>query len=197
MSIVNGPFERGTYETTDQSSFAGRVFLFDDLLYNSNPTGAITKRTEHLVEAVLVKNDSGAALLPKRLVVWKTSGNLTLVDGYSAATAAHVAGVVDEFLPSAGVPNGAWFWMVRKGPALCLTDLAGGANNSIALHAYLVALTAATSGATTAGRVNTQDLTGATALLGNQVQNRFGKALSARTTGQTNADILVYMDSRF
>lgn len=74
---------------------------------------------------------------------------------------------------------------------MMLTDLAAGANNLIPEGTVLVALTAATSGATTAGRVAPQDLTGATAALGLQVQNRLGYALSARTTAQTNTTILV------
>lgn len=198
MGLQNTPLQRGEYDTSsDNTRWGGRVFYFDDVALTGAFNATAAKRSEHIVECCLVKNDSGAALLPKRLVVWKTSGSKTLVDGYSATTACQVAGVVDEHLPAAGVPNGSWFWMVRKGPALATTDLAGGANNVIALNAYLVALTAATSGATTAGRVNTQSLAGATAVLGDQVQNAFGQALSAMTTGQTNADVLVYMDCRF
>ena len=61
----------------------------------------------------------------------------------------------------------------------------------VAAGGWVVALTAATSGATTAGRVAPQVLTGATAALAAMVQNRIGRALTAKTTANTNADMLV------
>jgi len=72
-----------------------------------------------------------------------------------------------------------------------LTALDGGADNVFNVNDVIVALTAATSQATTAGRVAPQVLTGATALLGNQVQNRLGRAMSAKTTANTNNSLLV------
>lgn len=83
------------------------------------------------------------------------------------------------------------------GPTLVLNDIASGAGTVIAERDVLVALTAATSQATTAGRVAVQDLTGATALLGNAVQNAFGRALSARTTAETNSSVLVDLINRW
>lgn len=70
------------------------------------------------------------------------------------------------------------------------TSLAADATNLLPVGTILVALTAATSGSTTSGRPAPQDLTGATALLGNQIQNQIGTALSAKTTANTNADVL-------
>jgi hypothetical protein len=102
-----------------------------------------------------------------------------------------VAGVVDEWLPSAGVVDDDLFWIVRKGPTLVLTDLAGGAANVITSGANLVALTAATSQATTAGRVQEYAFTTNVTALQSQVLNRLGKAMSAKTTANTNADLLV------
>jgi hypothetical protein len=81
--------------------------------------------------------------------------------------------------------------VVMEGPAVILTDLAGADNNVLNVGTVVVALTGATSGATTAGRVAPQDLTGATALLADQIQNRIGYALTAKTTANTNADVLV------
>ena len=98
---------------------------------------------------------------------------------------------MDEFLPTAGVPANDLFWIVVEGPTNILSDLAGADNNVVNIGGILVALTAATSQCTTAGRVMPQDITGATSVLANAVQNRIGRALSARTTANTNADILV------
>ncbi len=56
---------------------------------------------------------------------------------------------------------------------------------------------AASTFSTTAGRVVPQTLTGATALLGDQVQNYVGHALTAMTTTQTNAEVLVIIEHRW
>lgn len=193
-SFQNLPFARGEYDA-NVGDYAGHTYVVDD----RDPDSLQKRRSEHQVHLRLVKNSSGIALLPKRLVVFKSGTNRTEVDGYATTTAAGGAGVavVDEFLPAAGVPNGEYFFVVTKGPTECLTDLAGGANNLLPEDTILVALTAATSQATTAGRVAPQDLTGATAVLGNQIQGAFGRAMSAKTTANTNADLLVYVSSRW
>ena len=71
------------------------------------------------------------------------------------------------------------------------TDLAGGANDVINIGDVLTALTAATSGATTAGRVKPQSLAGATSVLGLEIMNMIGRAMSAATTANTGANLLV------
>jgi hypothetical protein len=141
--------------------------------------------------ALLVRNTSAGNLTPGRGVTWAAGFYKRRVDGYSRTTAVAVAGFVDPYLPSVGVRAGDLFWLCVKGPALIKTDLAGGANNLLPEGTVLVALTGATSGATTAGRIAPQDLTGATAVLGAQLQNKVGTAMSARTTANTNVDILV------
>jgi hypothetical protein len=140
---------------------------------------------------MLVRNAAAAALLPGRLVTWAAGYYKKRVDGYARTDAAVVAGVVDPYLPSAGVRVGDLFWLCLRGPTYCKTPLSAGASNLIPEGTVLVALTGATSGATTSGRVAPQDLTGATAVLGGQLQNKVGVALSAKTTANTNVDILV------
>jgi hypothetical protein len=198
----NPPFGRGecffdTAATVSTDDIAHTVYLegmewvFEDLDYSQ--TGAKTKRTGHSVRCKLVRNTSGAALLPKRLVTFEADG-LDFgqrVDGYSDTTAEGPVAVVDEWLPAAGVQANNLFWVVVEGPTRCLTDIAASASNVITAGMRLVSLTAATSGATTAGRVAPQSLAGATAPLGDQIQNSFGYALSAKTTNNTNADVLV------
>jgi hypothetical protein len=166
------------------------IWVFEDLDYSQR--GTKPARSGRKVTCMCVRNVAAAALLPKRLATLQKSGvnYLGRVDGYSTLTAVN-AFPVDEFLPAAGVPVNDLFWVVIDGPATVLTDLAGAANNVWNVGDVLTSLTAATSGATTAGRVKPQDLTGATAVLGNEVQNKIGYALSARTTANTGADLLV------
>lgn len=197
----NPPFQRGStwYDgrTIDSNNLGGeqhlgKIWVWEDVDYSS-AGGQKSLRSNKRVVTMAVRNKAAAAILPKFLVtLQRTAGNYTgCVDGYATTTADDDAYPVDEFLPSAGCPVNDICWVVIEGPAVCVTDLAGGADNLIPVGTRLVALTAATSGATTAGRVKPQDLTGATALLGNEVMNRLGRALSAKTTGQTNGDVLV------
>lgn len=89
-----------------------KVFL------DTNPaTQSVT--TNETVECIAVKNTSGGALLPKTLVKFKLAATLTEVD--AAADNSHVrVGVVDEYLPAAGVPNNEVFWVVVRGPTTIL-----------------------------------------------------------------------------
>jgi hypothetical protein len=194
---MNLPFERGltaaaglaSVASTDFENIVGREYKVEDIDPASTTVTGLKARSGRHVTLLAVRNVSGFALLPKRTVKFKAGSYGREVDGYVTATAEKRAGVVDEFLPAAGVANNDVFFIVVEGPTLVLTDLAGGANNLLPADTVLVALTAASSGATTAGRVAPQDLTGATAVLGNQVENRIGRALSAATTANTNADL--------
>jgi hypothetical protein len=195
--LENCPFPRGGYmevsASTDQAHWEGKEYLFENLDYSTSPAKArAAGGAGSYVRCRCVRNVAAAALLPKRLVTFKTTAYGLQVDGYATTTAAE-AYPVDEFLPAAGVPVNYLFWIVVDGPATVLSDLAGADNNVIGAAGVLVALTAATSGATTAGRVAPQDLTGATALLAAQVQNRLGNAVSAKTTANTNADVLMHV----
>jgi hypothetical protein len=86
---------------------------------------------------------------------------------------------------------------VVEGPAIVKTPIAGSEfNGDINIGDRVVGLTAATSGATTAGRVAHENITGSTqaadyTFLFDQISNRIGRALSACTTGNTNSDILI------
>ena len=205
MSRDENPyFARGTtwyngnaIDTTkyDGVYLEGKDFVFEDVDPRDQgaPGGSVGQRSGRYVRCRIVRNVSGIALLPSRMVSGqKTAGVFRRrVDGYVTTSAGDRLGVVDEYLPAAGVPNGDLFWCVIAGPALVLTDLAGGATNVINVGDRVVGLTAVTSQSTTAGRVYAQDLTGATSVLGNQIQNQIGRALSAVTTGNTNAALLI------
>ncbi len=166
----------------------GTLMEFDDV----DPTvaaGTKTKRSNRKVTCLLVRNVSAAALLPKFVVKWKSGQRNKQVDGYCSSTNEACAGVVDEFIGSSGVAVNDLFWLAVKGPTLMKTPLEGDATNVIAMDDLLGALTAATSGATTAGRVGVIALT-ASGPGGLAAVNAFGRALSAKTTANTNADVL-------
>lgn len=197
------PFPRGTTQTDGMDEFAGKEYLVEDVDLSSSYNPGRTKRTKRFVRLRLVKNTAAIALRPMRSVSFKAATLKAEVDGYTTTTAANWAGIVDEWLPAAGVPVNDYFYIAVGGPTRVLTDIASGANNVWTEDStILVALTAATSGATTAGRVYPQDLTGSSSItdystIANQVQNRIGIALSASTTAETNSGKLVDLFARW
>lgn len=179
----------GVTAATDQDDLVGQVRVFEDLDYSQS--GVKPRRTNHFVKCMAVRNLAAAAVIGKRLglIAW-VSGKPTIA-GYATTTAVANAYPIDEFLPSGGCAVNDICWVVIEGPAVVLTPLSGDGANVFAVGDALVSLTAATSGSTTSGRVKVQDLTGATAILGAEVGNRLGFALTAKTTANTNADLLV------
>ena len=85
--------------------------------------------------------------------------------------------------------------MVIEGPTTVLTPLDGGADNVFTVGQRVVALTAVTSGATTAGRVTAQSLAATTLQNADaqQIMNVIGRAMSAATTANTNQGLLIYV----
>lgn len=199
----NPPFQRGetffgiggTPDATSGLQHEGSEYVFEDINL-SNTSGSLVKptRTEQPVVTRIVRNVSGFAVEPKRCVKYKST-NHGQIDGYVAVTADGPLVVVDEHLPSAGCANNDLCHVVVQGPALVTTSLAGTAVNVISAGDRVVGATAATSGATTAGRVEVQNKTitagSAASDLGNQIQNAVGVALSAKTTANTAADLLI------
>lgn len=173
----------------------GTLLEFDDV--DPTATGGVkTKRSNRKVTCLLVRNEAAAALLPKFIAKWKSGQRGRQVDGYTCITNEAAAGVIDEFLGSSGVAVHDLFWLTVKGPTLIKTPLEGDGTNVISVDDLLGALTAATSGATTSGRVRVNALTATSTAttdggLGNVLMNSFGRALSAKTTANTNADVLV------
>lgn len=177
----------------------GQVKVFEDI--NWGDRGIKSYRSARPVVCRLVRNMSGITLLPKRLVQLDPANNYNRVTGY-AATLASYAVPVDEFLPATGVPNGDLFWVVVAGPATILTPVAGATfdNGNINKGDIVNAATAAASTGTgttgVAGRITGVSIGAFTTaaqfqLLRDVAANMVGRALSARTTGETNADLLV------
>lgn len=192
------PFQIGsTYgatTSTDGAKLEGREYLVEDLDYSTSvPKARAISDSIQWKRIRIVRNVSGVALLPRYLVRFSTSKYGKQVDGYVNTTAGE-GYPVDEFLPTAGVANNDLFYIVVEGPAECYTSAAANAEDVFSQGSVLVALTAAASTfSTTAGRVTPQDLTGATALLANQIQNKVGVAMSESTTANSNSAKLVYI----
>lgn len=173
MSLtINPPFALGqtlgVSSTSDGVGWVGAVKQFPDVV---PATGKI--RSNRLKTCIAVRNVSGVALLPKRVVTFK-AGSISEVDGYANATDEICAGVVDEHLPASGVANNDVFWITVQGP----TEVKLGPGLTAAVDSSLVALTAAAStDSTTAGQAQT----GAATFL---QAGYIGRALSAGSTAQ-------------
>lgn len=170
--LIDPPFALGqtlgVSSATDGTGWVGVVKQFPDV---DPTTGQV--RSNRVKTCIAVRNSSGIALTPKKLVQF-ASGSFSAVDGYAAATDAVVAGVVDEHLPSGGVAANDVFWITVAGP----TEVNLGAAQQAAADTVLVSLTAAgTTNTTAAGRAQTAAAT--------YLQNGYvGRAISAGTTGQ-------------
>ena len=164
----------------------GTLQSFKDVEPSSTAVGAKTYRTNRDVICRLMRNVSGITIQRRRLVTHASGYWNKRFDGYATLdNAANVAGVVDEHLNSTGCVDNDMCWVVVNGPTLCRTSLAGDATNVFSEGTLLLALTAATSQSTTAGRVqpfyNTDSVTAAQ----NQIKGIIGVALSAKTTANT------------
>lgn len=200
-------FDRGrTYydgRTIDTSNYGGihlegvtKYFRNTKSSYEtSTPGDFVALRNSRDVRGVIVRNVSGITLLPKRFVTYQTAQWGKRTDGYCAFAGGPVAGIVDDHLPAAGVPNGDLFWLITGGECLCTTSPAGStAENFIVMFDAMYAQTAAASTfSTTAGRVipwdTTSITTGTTAMM--IAMNFVGRALSAKTSANSNADLLI------
>jgi hypothetical protein len=98
-------------ENGDGSTVVGTRKVFRD---EDPKTGAL--KSNHTVECIAVKNTSGSALLPGAVAKFKDAAILTEVDG-AATTSTLLMGIVDEYLPAAGVANNEVFWLVVGGPS--------------------------------------------------------------------------------
>lgn len=169
----------GVSSTADGKGWVGAVKQFPDV----NPiTGRI--RSNRVKTCVAVRNTSGGALLPKRVVRFATgtagTAVFSAVDGYAAVAGEERVGVVDEYLPAAGVANNDVFWVTVDGPTEVAHALSG---TEVAVGDRLAAITAATSGATTAGRVKPVTYAAAASTnLGEAVHGVIGVACSAGAT---------------
>ena len=92
--LVDPPFALGqtlgVSSTSDGTGWVGAVKEFTDI----NPTTGVIRSNRRKV-CVAVRNTSGAALLPKKLVTFSGIGS---ADGQNTVAGNEFVGVVDEFL---------------------------------------------------------------------------------------------------
>lgn len=177
LLAASGPFGLGGI------NLEGKEFVFEpnadaqSVSYNSlgaDPSG-------RAIRVRVVRNVSGVNLKPARLVTYsKVDPYETRTDGYTFALGDRVAGVVDEFLPAAGVPDQDLFYLVIDGPTQ-FTQLSA-SSSVLAIGDRLVPGSGTSKTNDDAGRVVAQDLTGATATLANNVQNAVGYAAIANNS---------------
>ncbi len=198
-TYLTGPNRTADTTATSTKSIVGLTKTFADLDYSVNPA---LSRSQNQVVCMLVRNSSGISLLPKRCVSWKTGLRGKEIDGYTEAAGgdAAVAGIVDEWLPAAGVANNDYFWLTVKGPTLAVTGMAADETNLINMDDWLITLVAAASTfSTTSGRLGpailpTAGQTTNITFAASAMLHKVGRAMSAKTTTNTNANILVFMD---
>lgn len=211
------PFELGkTLKGTDADGnlinveVLGREYTFNNI-QTTSPTGGVRGNyTGEPLRVIALRNRSGVTLYGKRHAVldYTTAGTVGVTDvkGYANTLAQGPVVLIDDNLATAGVADKDIFWGIVEGCALTLTSEtgAGFGGADIAVGNDLVAATAASStGSTTGGRVANVTFTNATA--GNSSNgydgyrmalNHLGTALSARTTGETSADLLIRVRNR-
>jgi len=200
-TFTEPPFYPGqTHEGTDAAGnlinthLLGQIFEFEALDYSANgirgPRALVTGRP---LKFVVLRNTSGAALLGKRLGKLDESagyGYLHNVNGYSATYCDDGIVGIDPWLPSAGCPSNDLFLGQIEGPGCYLNPTAGADMvGDIVAGAPMVAATAAGTTTTAAGRIANVTLAAQTAATAafNMAKNLFGRALSARTTHQTDS----------
>ena len=208
------PFDRGqtfygpdgTIDSNDLKGAAllGKEWVFEDLDYAS--TAAVKPhRSGKKVVVRAVRNLSGVTVFPKDFVRLAADGQSII--GRVSLDSEH-GYPVDEYVPAAGVRNYDVCYVVVEGPAMMRTAYTGAQFNAdVAAGARLHSVTN-TAGSTAAGstaeagRVATFNTVAATtvaqfnALIAFNA-NWVGTALTARTTANTNTDILVDVRRRW
>ena len=178
----------GTIDTSNLLSIGGENLEGKEFGFEANsPSIAVSQQIDpsgRPIKCKVVRNVSGVNLKPGRLVTWDTSTTGTYetrVTGYGITVATPPAGIVDEFLPAAGVPNYDLFYLVVEGNTKVTQGATTAANLAVGTRLVCAAY-GATAGDDLGGRVAVQDLSGATTPLGSNIQNSFGFAASANTT---------------
>ena len=203
--IARGNTYYGTSGTIPSSygtsvALEGRPHVSPDVGPTST-AGVKVRRSQGDVKSILVRNVGAVALLPGQIVTWAAGYRGTRVEGCARLTAGEVDGVIDDCLPSAGCRVGDICHLIVDGNVLSATSRD---TNEIACSAggIIFAATAATSGATTAGRFAAWNGTFSAAqttdgTAGNILGNKIGRAVSAVTAAETSTAKLIHVQNLY
>jgi len=164
---------------------------------DAGAVGADSTSTNNAVLCRLVRNTATITLEGKRLVTWEAGYIGKRVNGYARTDyEPNVAGVIDDRLTN-GLPANDMGWLVVQGPVLVKSALSDYAAD-LSAQGRVACITAATSQCTTAGRITpfsvTTSYTTAATETHTKILGILGRAISGRTTNNTNADVLCYID---
>lgn len=165
------------------NSLLGVVSQYQDINFGLAGSAKVL-RTKNMVWGRWMRNVSGGALLPKRVVKCKIDGTgnevLGEFDGYAATIGTdYAAGVIDEWLPSTGCPDDDICFVVFRGPSKVTTAAAG--DTTIIVGERLIFATD--------GKVVGQDLNPAAGTAtSNQLNSFVGRATNA--VNAINTDVL-------
>jgi len=193
----------------------GKEFVFEPNSQDQMSGGYSNSSTDpngRPIRVKVVRNTSAVNLLPARLAHFDETGVAdpvagattgvagarkleTGVDGYCYQLADSPAGVVDEFLPAAGVVPWDLFYIVIDGPTVFTNQSAAPITTTIGAN-LVPATTGSTRGDNLAGRVALQDLTGASTVLGENLQNRVGKAEVVNTSSNATFAGVIHRHSK-
>lgn len=180
---VNG-YQRGkSYTSGELPELLGTEKWFDDK--NLASTAAIKPLLSGMqVLCRLVKNSGADAALPGQVVKYET-GYWGLRTDDEADTGVDGNGVVDEYLPAAGVAAGAHYWLVIKGPTKPISD----GNSTLAQGDKIITI------GTDSGKCRLQvaapsDATAAMI----QVRNTFGTVMDATVAAVDGTTFRAYVD---
>ena len=207
MKYTDPPFELGeTLQGKDDAGnyvngeVLGKVFEFPaNRLSVSQIRGQKGRKTGKAIVAVALRNVSGVKLYGKYLASlvktaptdFATSGYnqplIEAVDGYALTLSQQNVVVIDEFLATTGVADDDIFWGIIGGPVTLKTPIAGAGANIAIGSKLCVDASGSTSGVTTSGRVEVFPSTSSLAVWDGHI----GYALEAKTTAETNEDILI------
>lgn len=101
--------------TENDTTILGMEKKFLDIDYSDTSSNFKQQLSGHTIHAKLVSNGAGTALAAGAAVVWDTTegvGTHVVAGGDEEK----LAGFVNAYVGSAGVPDGSTFWMVTKGP---------------------------------------------------------------------------------
>lgn len=194
-------YNGGTIDTNDlgAAELLGQIKVFEDINWGSTQN-VKPSRSARKVAVMLVRNLSGVTVYAKEAVfVDPVTHGIT---GKCNSLGAECF-LVDEFIGPNGVPANDVCWVVVSGPAMGKTPMTGAEFQAASISKGDRLYGGTTSGASTAagtttpaGRLNAHTATALTtvaqgAAILDAAANLVGKALTARTSGETNADILV------